>query len=222
MTRSFLVVEGIDDLHLVSGLFKQVGPELTRHGNPYIEIAGSVEKLLENVRDQMTAPAPVIGWVLDADFPDDGGFAARWQSIRDRMRKGLQDQGGEESVVPDMLPAHGLCIDFSTPNGLLRRGVFLWPNNGGDGMLETVLKDAATGQASLREYAGACATEARTEHKAEFSPVHQDKAHWRTLMAWQKNPGQGYGVAVERGHIDCNHEGLQLFVRWFKDLYKLP
>ena len=223
--QSYLRVEGVDDVYFVGEAIRSIGWELKSKkygGDPFLQESKSVEQLLKNIEEDLRGPAPRVAWLLDADFATSGGgIASRWQSVRHHLVEGLKALKVDPKIVPTALPPDGLVLDFDHATTTRRCGVFIWPNNIADGMLETVLKQAAKGQLKLLEFAGESALAARTDHGATFHQCHDDKAHWRTLMAWQENPGQGYGVAVARGHVDLTHADVKRFLDWFKLMFEV-
>ncbi|MFC5418714.1 DUF3226 domain-containing protein [Bosea eneae] len=114
-----LLVEGNDDLHVISGLLKY-------HQFPQvfeIKEQGGIDNLLQTVPVQIKGSnIRAIGLVVDADL----NLTARWQSLRAVLRA-----AGYE--IPDAPVAGGLVI---AAENLPAIGVWLMPDNSLPGMLE--------------------------------------------------------------------------------------
>src|SRR5713101_7382204 len=78
--RKILLVEGADDEHVLKHLCGQRGVQKLDEITPL----GSVERLLEDFPVRLKeSDVEALGVVIDADTD----IAARWQSLRDRLRK---------------------------------------------------------------------------------------------------------------------------------------
>ena len=119
-----LLVEGVDDEHVITKL-------LERHGLPksfHIEEKGGYEELRASIYNEVQAPQRrVLGIVADAnDYP-----SRRWKSISDRLKEA-------DCAVPSDLAAAGNV--FAGPRRT-RVGVWLMPNNKNRGELEDFVAD---------------------------------------------------------------------------------
>ena len=145
--------------------------------------------------------------MIDADDQP----ARRWDLVSQLCRKIIPD-------FPQELPPDGLI--HPAPSGL-RVGVWIMPDNGGVGMLETFLAQMIpTGQDSLWAYARQCRVSAR-DHGASYSDVQVAKADIHTYLAWLDPPGQQLHHAVLRKALDSRSELGLRFARWFVELFQL-
>ena len=115
-----LVVEGLDDLHVVRHLGKRCAPGL-RFG---ILEKGGVDKLIESIDVEITQPGRhAVGFVLDAD----DRLAERWKSTADRLRLRAIE-------FPASPHPNGTVIDGTDENPQI--GIWIMPNNSAAGALE--------------------------------------------------------------------------------------
>ncbi|HZL51689.1 MAG TPA: DUF3226 domain-containing protein [Terracidiphilus sp.] len=211
-TRSWLVVEGYDDLYSVVSLMRAHTdwPEDKSNAPVWIDIGKSVDEIIEPVYLQTLLKASnidVLGILLDAEQKDPG---ARYGRIRDIC----------SSVFPGLpadLPAAGVISE----HGGKRMGVWVMPDNVARGGLETFLRALVPpAQEPLWNHAVESATKAK-QLGAEWRDVHRHKAYLYTWMAWHDPPGQNPGRAITKKCLDPTAGNASAFVRWFKELYRL-
>ena len=128
MARRILLVEGVDDEHVMKHI-------CGNHGISHldeIEEHGGAPNLLESVpvRIKASEEGDIVGIVIDADTD----LRARWQSIRARIA-----MTGYENVPEAPVP-EGTIVD--PPDGTLfpRLGIWVMPDNRTDGILENFLR----------------------------------------------------------------------------------
>lgn len=148
-----------------------------------------------------------LGVVLDADQHS----LARYESLRHQCSPFFP-------CMPEALPRDGLIV--SGEDGK-RFGVWIMPDNVSPGTLEVFLKFLVPDESkALWEHAEASVVEAR-KHGATFKDSDLPKAQMHTLLAWQDEPGQHFGVAISRSVLDPKSAHAEPFVTWFKELYGL-
>ncbi len=209
-----LLVEGPDDLYAVVELMKRNGIDWPdRKVDPPVFI-----KPLQGVGAIMKAPflgdllkqpgLKALGIMIDAD--DEPG--RRWSWFRDQLTvRRFRD-------LPDAMPATGLIVE--NPDGL-RVGLWLMPDCGSAGMLETFLAFLVPEtESALWDHATASFEQARTLG-APCGDSHHDKARIHTWLAWQDPPGTSFGLALTRKILDASANGATAFVGWFRQLYGL-
>lgn len=207
-----LIVEGTDDLFAVVGLMQSHcdWPRAKEEAPVWVEPAGGVDPILESgflsaylkMREIRS-----LGVVLDADEHASG----RYQSIRDQCSQLFPN-------MPQSMPREGLIV---TDEGGKRFGVWIMPDNASPGTLEVFLKYLVpAGFQSLWNHAEVAVDHARTLG-ATVKEADIPKAHMHTLLAWQDEPGQRFGVAITKSVLDPNSPHAQPFVAWFKNLYEL-
>ena len=148
-----------------------------------------------------------LGVVLDADEY----AAARYDSIRDQCISYFPG-------MPRSMPWEGLIVDGFDGK---RFGLWIMPDNGSSGTLEVFLRYLVPEELnSLWEHAEASVATARTLG-ATVKQADLPKAHMHTLLAWQDEPGQRFGVAITKSVLNPNAPHAEPFVTWFKRLYDL-
>ena len=176
----------------------------------HIEPFGGVENLLKpGVIEAASKETGLqaLGILVDADDHLEG----RWGQIRRRCLRVAPD-------FPETLPPNGLI--HAVPSGP-RIGVWIMPDNGSRGMLETFLSlMLAPENIPLWTFASASCVRARG-HGAPYVDAHLDKASIHTYLAWIDPPGLQVHQAVLRRALDPKLPAGQPFVRWFMDLFQL-
>jgi hypothetical protein len=199
---SALWVEGKDDQHVVLSLLEhhQV-PEVFK----VIDRKG-VENLLDALRVQLAQGSDVarIGIVVDADMD----VEARWAAIRNvLLRSGYQT-----------IPEH------PEPGGTILReaerpvfGAWLMPENTAPGMLEDFTAALVPQGDFLWRHAGEVIDGIPAEHR-RFTDGHRAKAHMRTWLAWQEDPGAPMGLAITKRYLNADAPQARRFIDWLTRL----
>ena len=212
MPRPRLHVEGQDDMHVVLHLLIRHGIDWNAAGVPAVEphggdagVLGDMEATIdETVR---FTSGHSVGFVLDADSP----IANRWAQVHDRL-----DRVGIEA--PDYPPPGGFIGESERWKS--RVGVWLMPDNVQDGKLEDFLQTLIREGDALIGHAQS-ATDRAKELGAEFTEPDRDKAVVHAWLAWQKEPGRPYGMAITARFFGHDSPEALAFVGWFKRLYGL-
>ena len=206
--KRILLVEGMDDKHVALHISESRGIDLSE---VEIDLCGGIERLLDRFRVEIkNTKVGTIGVIVDAD--DD--LMSRWESIRDRLC-----QAGYPSV-PRRPLASGTII--SVPDGgaiLPTIGVWIMPDNGTGGMLEDFLALLVPSYPDNKLFKHA-------EHSVSdipndsilFSTSARSKAIIYTWLAWQRNPGRPFGVAIKKRFFDSNAPKADEFAEWMKEL----
>ena len=206
-----LYVEGKDDEKTIEHLLRRHGINCDAKSeiHPEIKPITGNSTMLALMREAIknSRPEPV-GFVIDADSP----LKSRWDAVRGRLNNvGVAD-------LPKSPPAEGFIgrtEEFKTDVG-----IWLMPDNQQDGKLETFLltlvdeNDALIGHAET-------ATSTAKELGAEFSKPDTEKAVLHTWLAWQKEPGKPYGLALTHKFFGHDSHAANTFVAWFKRLYDI-
>lgn len=210
--KNVLMVEGRQDKFVIPELIEASGVNWGSRHNPvvFIRDCGGHEQLtdpLEISTALKESGLETLGIMLDADeYPDQ-----RWQSLKNACLKSIPD-------FPTEIPETGL---IHTMQDGKRFGIWMMPDNRLRGMLETFLAymvpDASD---ALWTYSQVVVEEAHRK-SAPFTEFHRDKAQIYTWLAWQDPPGRQLHQAVKERILDPHHPRAQIFISWFKRLYKL-
>lgn len=215
-----LYVEGKNDVHVIGNLLKRHGLELDPNGidpvKPILQPSvtplgkeGGVENLVATMGSAIKVSEKSIGFVLDAD--PHVGVGKRWTAVRAQLKTvGV--------VTPDIIPPQGFI--GSSTEYKISVGIWMMPDNLRDGTLETFLKDLIEENDSLIQHA-IDSTKQAMSFDLRFSKLALPKAELYTWLAWQKEPGCPYGVAIARNYFRVDSPAAIAFVDWFRRLYDL-
>lgn len=212
LEHSKLYVEGTDDFHVVTHLFRRHGIALPGHGIdtppnlPELKKTDGQEALLGMIKTavQMNSGRSV-GFVLDADDrPQD-----RWSAVRGCLREFELDP-------PKDMPANGYVAHVDKYK--VRVGVWLMPDNRRVGALEQFLADLVPEGDLLLKLAESSTEEARSKG-AKFPETKRSKAVLQTWLAWQEDPGLPYGSAINAQFFRHDSPAAQAFVKWYERLF---
>jgi hypothetical protein len=210
-----LLVEGTDDLYVIVELMKQNG--VAWPGGKDVDPPVSI-KPIRGIDAVMRAPflagelkqpgLLTLGIMIDADDDPKG----RWSWFQKQLA------AHEFQDLPDVMPEGGIIAE--NPDGL-RVGLWLMPDCGSTGMLETFLALLARGpDSAVWDHASASFETARLLG-APCRNAHHDKARIHTWLAWQDPPATSFGLALTKKILDPSAPGAKAFVAWFKALFRL-
>ncbi len=210
--RSFLHVEGSDDLHTLVHLLVKHGIDYDTkpwpEGFPEFKEVGNDVKVLRGMEAAIRAATDrSIGFVIDAN----SDIKARWKTIREKLILA-------EVEAPELLPESGF-VGESTKHKA-RVGVWVMPDNQRDGAIETFLESLINEEDPLIKHARD-STKGAKELGAGFLDSDFPKASVRTWLAWQDEPGHPYGRAIQRRYFTHESEVANRFVSWFRELFSI-
>jgi hypothetical protein len=198
------VVEGPDDLHVVSALMQYHKFE-PRFG---VRSEGGIENLLKRLPVLLKAAGAKyerIGILVDADLD----HLARWASL-----KGILSRGGYTGL-PDSPDPLGTIVE---QQDMPRVGIWLMPDNRLPGMLEDYVALLVPEGDPLFVRAGLCLDEIPVIER-RFIENHRTKAHIHTWLAWQSDPGTPLGLAITKRYLDPESPHVTPFLDWLKRLF---
>lgn len=203
-TDKILLVEGINDCHVVMALCEAYGiPETFG-----IYQCGSDDGVLKRLNALIIRPNPpeVIGIILDADKPSVEG---RWESIKGKLRH-------YSYVIPNIPDVNGTVVEGIKDQPKL--GFWLMPNNQDSGMLEDFCAELAKPESLA--FARECVEEAQERNVTTFKGVHHSKAVIHTYLAWQDEPGYPLGKAITSQALYPHTDIALRFTNWLIRLFK--
>lgn len=215
-----LLVEGVDDLHVLAHIFKAQGYE----GKITIREQEGVDRLKkrlgENLFDNLLEDLPVelkgsevvaLGIIVDADFD----LNARWQSLANKL-KDLKYEN-----VPDLpKPTGTICTGGNLP----KIGVWLMPDNTLPGMLEDFVKLLVPDEQKSLFAKAVEAVELIPVKERQFITENSDKtakAQIHTYLAWQSRPGVPYGIAIREKFLQADSPHTENLMKWVEELFNL-
>lgn len=220
-----LFVEGIDDLHTISAICKQLEVEenfriIVPDGEGKIpkrnarqNELGGIDNVLKAAGLNLTvgsSAVEILGIVIDADED----LNSRWQAISSILEK-----AGYKN--PPALPdSKGTIVKREF---LPKFGVWIMPDNQIRGMLEDFLeflvpdKDKNEIWTKAAKYSQEILDE--IEEEKRFSKIHLSKAKIHTYLAWQDEPGKPFGTAITAKYLEADNPQCQKFVEWLNRLF---
>lgn len=231
-----LLVEGIDDLHVLAHIFWNQNIEVVtekriwkvedekRIGKITIREQEGVDKikkrLNENIFENLLEDLPVelkgsevtaIGIIVDADLD----VKARWESLANRLKELNYED------VPDVPKAGGtICNGKDLPT----LGVWLMPDNTLPGMLEDFVKLLVPAERKNLLEKAVEAIESIPKVERLFITEDSDKtakAQIHTYLAWQSRPGVPYGIAIREKFLKADSPQTESLMKWIKELFNL-
>ena len=196
-----LLVEGVDDKHVVEHLCRKLVPDLTFR----CQETGGSDPLLKAISPAMRPlERTALGIVMDAN--DD--LAARWQAIGHRLR-------GADVQLPEQ-PAHGGTVIDGEP----RVGVWLMPDNATPGELENFVAALVPKDDSVWPLAERYINGIPSEHR-RFSPRKELRAKLHAWLATRQEPRK-IGAAIGTAELDAGGALAGQFADWLRTLFDAP
>ena len=202
---NFIVVEGTDDRHVILHIAQAHDLKYKRDFEFTEDIEG-VDQLLRSLSTLIWDKSDSrFAIVIDADFD----IKARWTAVRNRLRSCGYEPPSEIGPEGALFEGSNLpCV-----------GVWLMPDNGSPGMLEHFLGQMVPEEDRLWDQAQAV-VDSLTDRR--FPESQEFKAKIHTWLAWQREPGRPYGVAVRSGLFDAKSASADAFIAWLKRVFDLP
>ena len=210
---NMLLVEGKDDLRVIPELIEANDILWKRPDKkPIVTIRefNGVENLLRRrtISTELKGRnVHRLGILVDADQDPD----RRWQQVRNACIRYFP-------ALPESPLAKGIIVENDDGQ---RLGIWIMPDNGAHGMLETFLAQLVRAEhLPLWEHADRATSEA-AKIGAPYNGLHRDKARLHAWLAWQDPPGRQLHDALIRHILDPRSPYAAPFVAWFRALYAL-
>ncbi len=207
-----MLVEGGDDGHAIKHFLKNRF-NYSLEVNRGILVCHDSGQLLDRVETiQHDSGFNTIAIIADADSDP----AIRWSAVR--TRAGTDTNGA--FFLPEQPHIEGTVAPWSKGR---RVGVWLMPKPYAAGDLEaffTEVRGQRSPQPALWDHALRAVKEIPEPHL--FPRKDIGKAHLRTWLAWQKEPGASVGLALSQGAFDLEHPLALQFSRWLARLLEIP
>ena len=193
-----LLVEGVDDKHVVEHLCRKLVPDLVFR----CQETGGSDPLLKAISPAMRPLERIaLGIVMDAN--DD--LAARWQAIGHRLR-------GRDVQLPEQ-PAHGGTVIDSDP----RVGVWLMPDNSTPGELENFVAELVPKDDPVWPLAERYIDGIPSEHR-QFATGKELRAKLHAWLATRREPRK-MGAAIGTAELDAGGALAGQFADWLQALF---
>ncbi|OQX78273.1 MAG: hypothetical protein B6D64_07095 [Bacteroidetes bacterium 4484_276] len=199
--NQILLVEGKDDLHVFSNIFKK--HNVLQSFN--IKDKEGIDAIYKSIPIYLKADNSTIGVIVDADTD----IKSKWQTLKSVLsEKGydLPSKPMKEGTIirKEYLPAFGIWI---------------MPNNDENGMLEDFVNYLIPAGDKIMPFVESSLRLLETKQIAKYKLIHKSKAKIHTWLAWQETPGVPMGVAINKTYLDSNHKICIRFVNWINELY---
>jgi hypothetical protein len=205
--KKVLLVEGINDKHVINNLLKAHGLE----GAITIRDKEGITNILATLKTEVNANQDFLGIVVDANASLD----KRWQSLTDRLK---DEEIGYANISANPVE-NGLVLER---NGFLPKlGVWVMPNNKLVGKIENFIRLLVSDEReNLWQIAEKVISEIPAEEKL-FAEKDIIKAQVHTFLAWQDEPGRPMGESITRRYFQVDAPEALKFVEWIRILFEL-
>jgi hypothetical protein len=241
--RNRLLVEGSDDIHVISELLRQHNLTILRNENDKsiaplklnftinsspkeldIESETGIENIIKKFRSLITFETnelDAIGIILDFDSPNEEQSNERNVAVESAINA-LNNSNKWD--IPDKLsilrPSGFIAEPCSNLENVPKIGVWLMPDNQQRGMLETFLQRLIPEpRQKLLDYASEVTDKAKKDYEAPYKDCHKDKAVVHTFLSWMDEPGKPFGVSFKNNSFDANSQLALKFIEWVKKLF---
>ncbi len=203
--KKVLLVEGINDKHVINNLLKIHNSELADEIT--IRDKQGITNILETLKIEVEANQDFLGIVVDANASLD----SRWQSLTDR----LKEVGYSKTSVNPL--KSGLILE--SEDFLPKLGIWVMPNNELVGKIENFIRLlVAKEKEPLWKIVETSVNDIPNEHKL-FAEKDLIKAQVHTFLAWQDEPGRPMGESITRRYFKPDAPEAQKFISWLKLLF---
>jgi hypothetical protein len=204
MNTCILLVEGKNDLHVVTSLCKYYNVEEKFHIQP----CKGIDKVLDNFKQMLKNPSAYrrIGIMVDADT----NITKRWKQLTDILK-----ESGKYDCSKLKLPL--VLHPQDSYDAIV--GIWIMPDNQLNGMLEDFVAQLATPEDVLMKKANSVLNELEAEKIQRYKDVHRPKAQIHTFLAWQDEPGYPMGTAITKKILNPGSGQAKPFIEWLEKLF---
>ena len=198
-----LLVEGKDDLHVISALCKK---HIISENFNIIACKG-IDDLFKVVPTVVINPNfNTIGIIIDAD----SDIIMMWSTLKNILsNKGFN--------IPNDLPSSGLICKNDDE---VKVGVWIMPDNNLNGMLEDFIEFLVPKGDRLWQSAKYIIEDIENQNLNQYKLIHKSKALIHTWLAWQEDPGTPMGLSITKKYLNADNETSLEFANWLRELFK--
>ncbi|MDR1483783.1 MAG: hypothetical protein LBT09_03065 [Planctomycetaceae bacterium] len=246
--RNRLLVEGSDDIHVISELLNQhklirLRDDKDKSTVPLklnckidslskeldIESVTGIDNILEKFEflvNSSTKNLDAIGIILDSgspnfDSPDEEHGNNRNVAVESAIN--VLNNSNKWSIPNNfsILSSSGfIAKPRSNVENVPKIGVWLMPDNQHRGMLETFWHYLVPkSQQKLLDYASAATDKAKKNYAVRYKDCHKDKAVIHTFLSLTDEPDKPFGISFENKSFDANLPLALNFIEWVKELF---
>ncbi len=198
----FLLVEGKNDLHVISALCNKISVEK----NFTIIDCEGVDKLFESIPVWFKKSGlKTIGIIIDADT----NISSRWILLKEIIKN-------LDFIVNDSIPEGGLLL---TNNKGIKLGIWIMPNNKTTGMLEDFISFLVPEGDRLKSIVYETLDKVEKQGLNKYKPIHRSKAFIHNWLSYQETPGTPLGLAITKEYLTTNSETCTKLGEWLKNLF---
>lgn len=205
-----LLVEGIDDSAVIRHLLRRHEYDWDHEPatKPYVNALDGIDNVLaalpQELRNRETRR---LGVVVDVDLK----LEDRWQALCDRVAQvGI--------TLPHQPVPGGTVVDGMFPGSQL--GIWLMPDNRSTGTLEHFVEKLVPVGDPCWGYADEVSNEAHRRYGDAGCPEKDlSKSRLYTWLAWQREPGRPFGIALTAQILGHDSPEARAFLAWFYRLF---
>lgn len=216
--KHILIVEGESDKSFFDEFCREynldsnvtIAPPKSLEAGTHNSKQGVINILPTYLRQLADGQLEKLGVVVDADNIEHGsGFSATLSVFSE-----IVSEFG--FVAPEAVAGEGML--FKHNDGLADFGLWIMPNNAGDGMLEHWISQCIAGEE--QELYRLATTTVGGLPSPKFRPVHKIKAEIATWLAWQEKPGAGLYYAVRSSLFNERAPLHSALLKWLEHVYQ--
>lgn len=210
--RGVLITEGKDDLHVITSLCEILDiPEefKIRDGEGFENILKFLPILFNFGNFDGINDINRLGIVIDADT----NIESRWTSI-----SGIFCNSNYK--LPPYPDTYG-AVTSNTKNIIPIVGIWIMPDNTGNGMIEDFFKYFIPADDLLLPHINSSIDQLNSE-PFSYIPQPRSKAEIRTWLAWQKKSESrmGYALREKKRNFNFNNDISGKFIIWLQRLFE--
>ena len=169
----------------------------------FVRSAGGFDKAVAALRDRLDgSDLTNIGLVVDAN---DKGPDSRWAKIK--------------SILSDYFSVETLNGLGPNPGGIVVQevglpsvGIWIMPDNQSPGYLEHFVANMISEGDKVLNFAETSVRQLEKEDFCKFKAAKRQKALVHTWLAWQEEPGNPFGIALESRYLNANAPVVEPFL----------
>ena len=205
MAINLILAEGKDDEHVIKHILRAFD---VVEGRVDVKDIKGIDNLIEALPVELKgSELSCLGIVIDADTD----VASRWQSVSAIFQK------AGYITLPKKPDSNGTIVSAT---GMPTVGIWIMPDNEIAGMVENFVSFLVPQGDDLWGRAVEV-VENIDKSMRRFPEIHKAKAEIHTWLAWQKEPGTPFGLAITKKYLDPHCEEGRKFFDWLQRLFTL-